>query len=253
MQSVFITGAARGIGLAIARRFAREGYFVGIWDLNEKRITELLNSGEFPQACGGGCDVTSRASIDAALQVFAKASGGRLDVLVNNAGVLTSGEFKDIDPGLHDLMIDVNVRGLTTVCQAAHPLLNDTPGAVVINLCSASSIHGIPLLAVYSATKFYVNGLTEALEIEWAEDDIRLIAIKPPPVNTAMGNALNPKLTGKVSVSVEPEDVADTVYKALQGRGSSHIIGFTSKLWALLDRWLPEALRRAFTRYVTNY
>ena len=86
MKSIFITGAAHGIGLATARRFASQGWFVGLYDINRESLQSLLDSGEFPRACGQGCDVTDRASVEAALDHFSKETNGRLDVLVRETG-----------------------------------------------------------------------------------------------------------------------------------------------------------------------
>ena len=94
MKTVFITGAAHGIGLATARRFAAQGWFVGLYDINREGLAELLDSAEFDNACGQYCDVTDRASIEEALAHFAGRAGGRLDLLVNNAGILSSGRFE---------------------------------------------------------------------------------------------------------------------------------------------------------------
>lgn len=253
MKTIMITGAAQGIGLATARRFAAQGWFVGLYDLNQEALQQLLASGEFPHACGDACDVTDRHSIEQAVAHFSAASGGRMDVLVNNAGVLSSGKFAELDATAHQRMIDVNVRGLTDVAQLAFPLLRDTPGSILINLCSASSIHGVPLLAVYGATKFYVNGLTEALHIEWAEHDIRVTAIKPPVIDTAMGQQLNPQLTSKMAIGLQAEDVAAAIEKATGSRRSSHVLGFATAVWAVIDRLLPGRARHAVARYLTGY
>jgi NAD(P)-dependent dehydrogenase (short-subunit alcohol dehydrogenase family) len=253
MKTIFITGAAHGIGLATARRFASQGWYVGLYDINREGLDALLRSGEFPNACGHHCDVTDRASIESALQHFDEHAGGRLDVLVNNAGVLSSGRFEEIDQKAHDLIIDVNVRGLTNVAQAAFPLLRKTPGATLVNLCSVSSIHGIPLLAVYSASKFYVNGLTEALHIEWQPHDIRVTSVKPPVVNTAMGHQLDAKLTEKMAMNMEPEHVAEAIQMAVEGRRIGYVLGTSARLWGRLDRLLPESGRRWLVRYLTGH
>lgn len=253
MKSIFITGAAHGIGLATAKRFAAQGWFVGLADIKVEALNALVESGDFPHACALPCDVTDSAAIERALEEFSRHTDGRLDVLVNNAGVLSSGRFEEIDPQAHALIIDVNVKGLTSVAQAAFPLLKRTPGATVVNLCSASSIHGIPLLAVYSASKFYVNGLTEALHIEWASHDIRVTSVKPPVINTAMGHQLNPQLTSKMGISMEPEHVAEAIQLAAEGNRAGYILGTSTKLWGWLDRLLPESGRRALTRYLTGH
>ncbi len=252
MKSIFITGAAQGIGLATARRYAAQGWHVGLYDINQEALDGLLASGEFPHACGCRCDVTDRASVEAALAQFAEHTQGQLHLLVNNAGVLASGKFADVAPEAHDAMIDVNVKGLTKVAQAAFPLLRQTPGATMVNLCSVSSIHGIPLLAVYSATKFYVDGLTEALHIEWAEHDIRVCSVKPPVVNTAMGHQLDPQLTERMAADMEPEQVAEAIQLAAEGKRASHLLTTATRAWASVDKLLPESGRRWVTRKLTN-
>jgi len=253
VKTLFITGAAHGIGLATAKHFAAQGWFVGLYDINTEALEQLVASGNFPNACAHYCDVTQRDSIEAAFAHFSSHSGGRMDLLVNNAGVLTSGNFEDIDTRAHDLMVDVNIKGLTTVAQLAFPLLKQTPGATMVNLCSVSSVHGLPLLAVYSASKFYVNGLTEALRIEWAKHDIRVTAVKPPLVNTQMGHSVRPELMTKFSVDMEPEEVAEAIQYAAEGKRTGYLLGRTSKLWAWLDKHLPEGGRRRLTRYLTNH
>jgi NAD(P)-dependent dehydrogenase (short-subunit alcohol dehydrogenase family) len=253
MKYVFITGAAQGIGLATARRFADLGWFTGLYDLNGQGVAELLASGNFPSACGCACDVTDSKSVRQALDHFSQHSGGRLDLLVNNAGVLSSGKFEEIDPAANDLMIDVNIRGLTQVAQLAFPLLQQTPGACLLNLCSLSSVIGTPLLAVYSASKFYVDGLTEALNIEWAPYDIRVTSIKPPIINTAMGQQLHPKLTEKLGISMQPAQVAEAIEVAARGNKVSYYLGGRSRLLLFLKRLLPERTRLRLMRFLTGY
>ena len=253
MKTLLITGAAHGIGLATAKHFAAQGWFVGLYDINSDALETLLASGKFPNACGQFCDVTQRDSIEKAFEHFSSHTDGRLDLLVNNAGVLTSGNFEDVDPATHDLIADVNVKGFTAVAQTAFPLLKQTPGATMVNLCSVSSIHGIPLLAVYSASKFYVNGLTEALALEWSKYDIRVTAVKPPLVNTQMGHSVREELMDKFSVDMEPEDVAAAIQRAAEGNRTGYLLGKTSRIWGWLDKHLPEAGRHKLARYLTNH
>lgn len=247
MKSVFITGAAAGIGLATARRFASQGHFVGLYDINQQGLESAMASGDFPLACSGPCDVTSRASIDAALADFADHSDDQLHILVNNAGVLSAGAFSEISPRSHDLMIDVNVKGFTNVAQAGFPLLEKTAGSCLVNLCSASSIHGIPNLAVYSATKFYVNGLTQALHLEWAKHDIRVTCVKPDMVDTPMAHDVKMQAAADRKIGLQPEDIAAAIDKAVHGKRISYIIGGPASIWALLDKLLPEFLRAKLT------
>ena len=112
MKAAFITGAAQGIGLAIARRFAREGYQVGLFDINATRCQALLSEPDFQNAIAGYCDVKDSASIEEAIAMFSQATSGRLDVLVNNAGVLTGGELMTQSESQIRAMVDVNVLSL---------------------------------------------------------------------------------------------------------------------------------------------
>ncbi len=253
MKTVFITGAASGIGLATAKRFAAEGWYVGLYDINVEGVEKLLSSGEFSNACGSSCDVTDRDSIQQALDHFSAQTQGRLDLLVNNAGVLTGGEFQDIDSKSHDLMIAINVKGLTDVAQLAFPLLKQTPNSTLLNLCSVSSVQGIPQLAVYSASKFYVNGLTEALNVEWKPYDIRVTCVKPPIVKTAMGASVPERIMERMGVDLLPEQVAEAIYQAVPGSNAGYILGVKSQLLGLVTRLSPWFLRRKLISYVTKY
>lgn len=243
MKSVFITGAAAGIGLATAKRFASKGWFVGLYDINREALARAVVEGEFSNAHSGYCNVMERESISEALKDFASQTDGLIHVVVNNAGVLTAGPFADINPEDHDLMIDVNVRGFTHVAQLAFPYLRATPGACLVNLCSASSIHGVPNLAVYSATKFYVNALTQALHVEWEAHDIRVTCVKPGLVNTPMAHEVTKHSTRGQIVNLKPEHIAAAIDRAAHGKRVSYVVGRTVRLWALVDKFLPESMR----------
>jgi len=253
MKTVFVTGAASGIGLATARRFAEQGWFVGLYDINGDTIGRLLSDVGFPHACGSACDVGSLESIQRAVAQFAEATGGRMDVLINNAGVLKAGRFETIDPGAHEEMVRVNVLGLTQVAQAAFPLLRNTEGSTLLNLCSVSSLHGVPLLAVYSASKFYVNGLTQALGIEWAEHGIRVLSIKPPFVGTTMVAGMPAQLMKALTVDLMPEQVANSIMHALAGSRDSYLLGGKAKTLGFLAKVLPASLGRRIVKLVTGY
>lgn len=253
MKTAFITGAATGIGLATATKLARQGWIVGLFDVNQAEIDKRLQTPVFEKACGSFCDVTDRATIRSAFARFSAHTNGRLDLLVNNAGVLTGGKFEQIEAQAHDAMIEVNVKGLTNVAQLAFPMLKATAGASMVNLCSTSSVHGIPLIAVYSATKFYVNGLTEALNLEWKPHDIHVTCVKPPVVPTAMGDQVPDQLTEKMKVNFTPEKVADAVIKAASGKRPGYVLGWESVVWSKLDRLLPWFARRSLLGALSGF
>ena len=115
--------------------------------------------------------------------------------------MLSSGRFEEIPLETQRRIVDVNVYGAMAGLHTAFPYLRDTPRAQVVNLCSASAIYGQPELATYSATKFAVRGLTEALELEWRRYGIRVIAMWPLFVQTAMVDGMETDST-KRSASI---------------------------------------------------
>jgi NAD(P)-dependent dehydrogenase (short-subunit alcohol dehydrogenase family) len=218
--SVFVTGAGRGIGQAIARRFADGGYTICAVDVDEAGLEALKAEAAEKNwsVWTSRMDVTDFAGWQAALRAFAEVTDGRLDVLVNNAGLLSSGPFVDIPEERHKQIVDVNVTGVMFGCLAAFPYLRDTPGARVLNLCSASAIYGQPELASYSATKFAVRGLTEALELEWQPHDIAVRALWPLFVDTAMVAGMQTGSVESLGVHLSADDVAESAWQAAHRR-----------------------------------
>ncbi len=220
MQSIFITGAAAGIGKACAEHFHAQGWFVGLYDIDRTGCARLADALGQERCSIGKLDVTDIADWTNALKDFWAESGQRLDVLMNNAGVLCSGEFQDIPlQHQHDL-IDINIKGVMNGCHLAFEYLQQTPGACVINMASASAIYGQPELASYSSSKFFVRGFTEALQLEWQAHDIQVRDIWPLFVQTDMINDLGGAQSVKnMGVKLSPQDVARTVYQAATASG----------------------------------
>ncbi|MGV0800248.1 SDR family oxidoreductase, partial [Mycolicibacterium elephantis] len=191
-KSVFITGAAAGIGRATALTFARKGFTVGGYDIDEVGLKTLADEIERLGAVAhtGHLDVTDPDEMAQRVGDFAKAAGDRLDVMINNAGILRAGRFEELDIAGHHREIDINAKGVVNGLYAAFPYLRKTPNSVVVNLSSASAIYGQAELANYSATKFFVRGITEALDIEWNRYGIRVIAMWPLYVQTAMTDSI---------------------------------------------------------------
>src|ERR1044071_8088586 len=184
--SIFITGAAAGIGRATAQRCASQGWFVGAYDMDAAGLDSLksaLGAGNYVTET---LNVTDPVALSAALDRFFQAAGRRLDVMFNCAGILSVGNFEDIALPRHHAMVDVNLKGVINGFHCALPYLKQTRGARVISMASASAIYGSPAFASYSASKFAVRGLTEAMNIEWARHGITVMDVWPIFVNTAM-------------------------------------------------------------------
>ena len=252
-RAVFITGAAAGIGRATALTFAKNGYTVGGYDIDEVGLKSLADEIDDLGATAftGHLDVTDSAEMAQRVAEFAKAAGGRLDVMINNAGILLAGSFEDIDVAGHKKEIDINAKGVVNGLHAAFPYLRDTDNSVVVNLASASAIYGQAELANYSATKFFVRGITEALDIEWDRYDIRVIAMWPLYVQTAMTDHIKTGTTESLGIRLTAKDVADAIAKAVEPswlRRAIHQVHFPvgsqTKVMAAGSRFSPAWLTR---------
>lgn len=258
-KSIFITGAAAGIGRATALRFAAAGWRVGLYDIDAAGVKQLASEIGVGHAQSGALNVADYSAFAAALAAFAESSGGQLDVLLNNAGILSCGDFESIAAERYRSIVEVNVIGVVNGCRAAYPLLAATPGARVINLASASAIYGQAALAVYSASKFFVRGLTEALNIEWQRQDILVSSVMPLFVKTAMvaNFETQPRSLQLLGVKLSPEDIANTIYRAAsvprwRSRVHWHVGGGTTAA-ALSQKLLPSYCNRAIQKYLSGY
>ncbi|MBI5586598.1 MAG: SDR family oxidoreductase [Deltaproteobacteria bacterium] len=217
-KSIFITGAASGIGRETALPFARRGWQVGLFDIDQAGLNSLQ------KAIGAGdsilqiTDVTDPESVQRALETFADATGGRMDVLFNNAGTLHMGPHETIPLAGQQHIVDVNFKGVLNCIHFALPLLKNTPGARIINMSSASAFYGIPELAVYSATKHALSGLTEALDLELEPYGITVCDLQAPYVQTPMILAAEKQAfsVGKMGIKLTPDQIAKAVWKAAQ-------------------------------------
>ncbi len=246
-KAIFITGGGSGIGRATARHFAGQGWFVGIADVNARGIDEtaaLLPEGASSRHI---MDVRDRDQWKAALDAFAAASGGRLDVLFNNAGIGTGGQFADMPPEETDRLIAINFGGVVNGIHSALPLLRATPGSTILNTGSASGFYGVAGLAVYSATKFAVRGLTEALEIEFAKHGIKVRSLMPGFIDTPLLDQVaadsNEPARDRLSSSgfeiVPVERVAEAAWEAVHGARVHVTVGKMAKRLSRLARFFP--------------
>ena len=203
-QSIFITGAASGIGRATAELFVARDWRVGMVDFDDEGLRRVADTLAPRRVWLADLDVTDYAAYERTLTAFGEETGGRLDVLFNCAGVLRQSAFETLDRADEQTILAVNVLGVTNGIHAALPLLKSTPGAHIVTMSSSAAIYGVPEEAMYSASKFAVRALTEALSIEFEPYGITVCDIMPPIVHTPM---------------VANQAYAAAVYKNLKNRG----------------------------------
>ncbi len=259
---MLITGAAAGIGRAVALRFAKAGWRLGLFDVDEVGLASLV--AEIGHIGGAPCvaarlDVTDPAGWQQALSTLTQAFGPRLDVLFNNAGIAITSPFEEAALARHHRLIDINIKGVINGCHVAQSLLKATPGSRVINMCSASALHGQPDLATYSATKAAIRSLTEALDIEWRRQGIRVVDLLPLFVNTAMvsDEVSRMKTVQTLGVRLGPDDVAQAVWRLAQmpaHRMPLHtFVGWQTKAFALLSKLSPTFMNHWVTARMAGY
>ena len=173
-RSIFVTGAAAGIGRATAVLFARRGWLVGLYDVDEAGLARVAAEIGESATVRGRLDVADPRAFEPAIAAFGDRTGGRMDVLFNCAGILRMGAFDAIPIAEYERQVAINVLGPIYGIRAALPLLARGERPAIVTMSSASAQYGVPEMAVYSATKFFVRGLTEALELELSARGVRV-------------------------------------------------------------------------------
>lgn len=246
-KTLLVTGAASGIGKATAALFGQRGWRVGCYDIDvegARQVAETIG----PSAAYGRIDVRSEESWQTAVAHFTGRES-RLDVLFHSAGVLRMGRFEDVGPADCREQLEVNVLGIVLGTQACLPLLEQTRG-VVINMSSASAVYGQPEMAVYSATKFAVRALTEALDLELRSKNIRVTDIMPGYVDTPMIRSQTYRAASldKLGVKLTADDIAAWVWKAAHGHKLHYIPQANVRWFSRLGNVSPGLGRAAIRR-----
>jgi NAD(P)-dependent dehydrogenase (short-subunit alcohol dehydrogenase family) len=201
-RAALVTGGSSGIGLAIARMLRDEGFELTLVSRRQEKVDAAAAE------LGAAAVAANVADADDCKRIVSEHRDrfGRLDVLVNSAGVGVGGRIEDLPVKHLDLQLDVNLRGLFLVTRAAIPLLRESRGWVV-NLASIAGTLPTPGLATYGATKAAVIALTRSLNAELDEDGVRAIALCPGFVDTPMAqwSGIEP------DEMIRPEDCAEVV------------------------------------------
>ena len=215
-KSIFVTGAASGMGRETARLFAGKGWFVGAYDVNAEGLADLEKELGAENCVVRRLDVTDRDEYRAALAEFGAATGGKLDLLYNNAGIGRGGPFADQPWDDVMAVVQVNFVGVLIGIHEAVGLLKATPGSLCFTTSSSSATYGMPGIAVYSATKHAVKGLTEALAVEFKAYGVRVADVLPGLIDTPIlppGAAANAPKEGMFR-AIPPVEVAKVVWQA---------------------------------------
>lgn len=252
-KSIFVTGAASGIGAATAEYFSEKGWFVGLFDIDEVGLSNMVEKLGAENCYSSKLDVRLSEDWSKAVEGFGKATGSTLDVFFNNAGVGRYGWFEDIPEEDSDWIVDVNLNGVIKGIYATLPLLKATENACIINTASTAGVMGAPRLAVYSATKFAVRGLSDALDVEFKEFDIKVKCLMPWFIDTPildMPTREGANQNMKVEIEAQGQTVypvslaSETVWKAVHSKGNHFMVGQLAKRTRFMTRWLPGVVKK---------
>jgi 3-oxoacyl-[acyl-carrier protein] reductase len=226
-----ITGAAQGIGLATALKFAHEGAIVIVCDVNQAAVDDAVKQcqGIGAQALGFVVDVTQREMVDATVKAVLD-KFGRIDVLVNNAGITQDARLQKMTLEQFDRVIDVNLRGVFHCAQAVTDTMVAQGGGVILNASSVVGIYGNFGQTNYAATKFGVIGFTKTWSRELGPKGIRVNAVAPGFIQTPILSTIPEKVIHEMQDRVplkrlgQPEDIAN-VYAFLASDEAAYING----------------------------
>jgi len=251
-RTAVVTGAASGIGRAIAISLARRGCHLAIADVNESGLSEtaeMIASNRI-RVTQYKLDVADRTAIAAFPQAVTADHPG-VDVLVNNAGVALGGYFKDVSEDNFEWLFNINFWGVVRMTRAFLPLLQASDDARLVNVSSLYGIIAPPGQTAYSASKFAVRGFSEALRRELKGSKIGVTVVHPGGVATKIAtNARSPARATPEEIAaararanrllrMPPAEAGEIIVKGIERRQSRVLVGSDAKLISLIERLMP--------------
>ena len=245
---VVITGGASGLGAALVKRYAQAGAKICIADLHAERAKKVIkdNAQQAADLFFQPCDITSQADVEDLLEAV-KARWGKLDILINNAGVATGGAlaFEDIEQW--QWVLNINLLGMVRMTQAFAPLLAMQKNTHLINIASQAGITPIPYMASYNASKAAVVSFSETMHLELAKDGIHVSVVCPSFFATNLDESMRSTQPGVQALvtkllsrsDIDADGVADIIVKRVAAGDFmilSHKLG-KKALW--MKRFMP--------------
>jgi len=241
---VVVTGAASGIGRALAVRLGREGAALALWDVDEAGLAETaaLAAGS-PRVTTATVDVADRAAVEA-FAARAIEEHGHVDAVINNAGVTASGTIEEISYEDFDWVLGIDLQGVIHGVKAFLPHLLTRPEAHIVNISSINAFLPFPGNGPYNISKYAVAGLSETLMQELQGTPVSVTCVHPGGIRTDIVRNARKALPEEVerfdrAARTSPDEAARVILRAMQRRKRRVFIGFDAKLMQLMKRLLP--------------
>jgi len=259
-RTAIITGAASGIGRAIAHSLARRGCHLALADVNEAGLRETASS------AASGVRITCHRLDVGDAQAIAVAPGivraehGGIDLLVNNAGVALGGTFEQISAADFEWLIAINFFGVVRMTRAFLPLLRASDDARIVNISSIFGIIAPPGQTAYSASKFAVRGFSEALRNELEGTSVGVSVVHPGGVATSIARnarrseSASPEVLAATLARIEaklkmpPAQAGETIVRGVEQRKPRIIVGRDAKVIAMIERFAPVSYWKVLER-----
>jgi 3-dehydrosphinganine reductase len=259
-KNIIITGGSSGLGLELARHYAREGHNIGLIARNPGKLQSSVEQLQALSPAAGlayrSADVIDPAAAQEAVSQLVASMGG-LDLLINSAGILREGRFEDIPLETFREVMDINLFGTINATRAALPHLKTSRGQLV-NIASMAALTGVFGYTPYTASKHALAGFTESLRYELKPQGVTVQLICPPEFDSPMVAELNRNRTAEnqahtLMIPMEPVAVIvrDTV-KAIERGNYFTVAGFKARCAALGIRYFPALTRFAADRVIRN-
>tara|TARA_R110001606_G_scaffold88649_2_gene199623 strand:- start:12830 stop:13663 length:834 start_codon:yes stop_codon:yes gene_type:complete len=259
-KAIFITGGASGLGREVGRYFAEQGWFIGIADINDKGMAETAALIPEGQSSIHKLDVTDRGQWKQAVSEFGAITGGKMNVLFNNAGIGEGGAIEEMEDAAIDRMIAINFTAVISGTRACFDMLKNTPDSCILYTASAAGIYGVADLSVYSATKFAVRGLAESHDIELRKHGIKSRSLMPGFIDTNIisevvegSNQSGKERLQEAGVMVSPVSIiGPAAWGAVHGDKLHTPVNKMAKQLAFAARWMPGRVRKQSVSLASN-
>lgn len=248
-QNVVITGAASGLGKALALRYAAADVKICVADINFERGQEVINllKEKGAEAFYQSCDITKQDDIDDLVEAVKTNWDGQVDILVNNAGVATGGGLEYEDPEQWQWVFGINLFGTVRVTQALVPLMQARGRGTIINIASQAGITPAPLMGSYNASKAATVSFSETMHLELARDNIHVSVACPSFFATNLGESLRSnhpgldKSLGRLlnKPGINADQVADLICRGTEAKDFMIITHKEGRMAYRLKSWLP--------------